>query len=376
MRDAVRAFAREFDVSFPVLFADDTVVNAYTVLQHNLFDRRADLAIPTSFLLNEAGDVVMVYRGETDAETILRDLEGGLALPFKGRWVRSGPARDFTALGASYAERGLPEQALQAFERAWEAGVRSPELLNNLAGALVQVGALDRAEELLRGVLEANPNDLDATVNLASVLLDKGDAAGAYDLAREVSEARSDDGAALALLGAAAFGLERYDEAERGYRRAIELDPSQPGPHENLGGLLASTDRLPDAIASLEEAARLGGGSVKLYSNLGVLHMRTGDSQQGLAAFRRAVEIDPADYGANLNLALYYTQIQAPRVARDWATKAREADPDQEGAYLLEAQAAADSGDLAGARALLQELLRRQPRSAEAASALERLDQR
>jgi hypothetical protein len=117
-RDAVRAFAREFGVSFPVLFADDAVVNAYTVLQHNLFDRRTDLAIPTSFLLDEAGDVVMVYRGETDVETDFAG-PGRAARRCRSRAAGCDQGRiaTITALGASYAERGLP--------RASAAGLRA-----------------------------------------------------------------------------------------------------------------------------------------------------------------------------------------------------------------------------------------------------------
>jgi len=372
-RAAVESFAAEFELPFPVLLADDGAVNAYTILQHNLLDRRTDLAIPTTFLLNEAGDVEMLYRGEVEAKTILADLEGGAAAPFDGLWVRSGPDRDFVALGASYAERGLADHAIEAFERAWTNGVRSPELANNLAGALIQTGRLERAEQLLRGALDSNPNDLDAASNLASLLLEKGEYSAAYDQAARVAAARTDDIAALVVQGSAAFALGRATEAEQLYRRAIEQAPERPEPHENLAALLASTERLEPAIASYDRAVELGAASVKLFSNLGVLHMRTGSPARGLAAFRKAAEVDPNDYGANLNLALYYTQTGAVRMARDWAAKARAADPSQPGAYLVEAQAAAASGDRTGARAVIEQLLERHPDSAEGKQALEAL---
>ncbi len=372
-RAKVGGFAKEFQLPFPILLADDEAVNAYTILQHNLLDRRTDLAIPTTFLLNEAGEVEMLYRGEVEASVVLADLQGGPAEPFAGRWVRSGPDRDFVALGASYAERGLAAHAIEAFEAAWNKGVRSPELANNLAGALVQTGRLDRAEELLRGALDANPNDLDAAANLASLLLKKGEFSSAYEQARRVAAARADDIAALVVQGSAAFALGRPQEAEQLYRRAIEMAPERPEPHENLAGLLASTERLEPAIASYEQAVELGASSAKLFSNLGVLHMRTGSPARGLAAFRKAAEVDPDDYGANLNLALYYTQNGAVRIAREWAVKARTADPSQPGAYLVEAQAAAAAGDRPGARAVIELLLERHPDSTEGKQALEAL---
>lgn len=372
---AVERFAAEFALPFPVLLANDEAVNAYTILQHNLLDRRTDLAIPTTFLVNESGEVEALYRGETDARTILADLDDGRALPFDGRWVRSGPDRDFVALGASYAERGLTVHAVDAFERAWENGVRSPELANNLAGALIQAGSLDRAEQLLRGALEADPNDLDAAVNLASLLLDREQFQAAYQQAQRVAEARPDDVAAQVIQGSAAFALGRPEEAEHIYRAAIESAPLRPEPHESLGALLASTDRFKPAVEAYEKAAELGAASVKLYSNLGVLYMQTGSPARGLDAFRKAVESDPADYGANLNLALYYTQSGAPRPAQDWASKARAADPSQPGAYLVEAQALAASGDRSAARVLIEQLLERHPGSVEGKRALEALSQ-
>lgn len=370
---AVRAFADEFRVPFPVLPASDEVVNAFTVLQHNLFDRRTDLAIPTSFLVDEAGDVITVYRGETDAATILRDLEGGSAYPFEGRWVRGGVDRDFVALGASYAERGLIEPAIGAFERAWNAGVRSPELSNNFAGALLQAGELGRAETLLRDARQAAPQDQDLALNLASVALAQDAYAEAYELASNVVAARADDAAAHTILGSAAFAQGRQDEAESSFRRAIELDAALPDAHQNLAGLLASSGRLDAAIESYETAVELGASSAGLYSNLGTLFMMTGAPARGLEAFQKAVELDSRDYGANLNLALYFARSGDPSQAREWAEKARRIDPEQPAAYLLGAEAAAASGDVAAARSLLEELLRRDPSSSAAQQALDRL---
>ena len=68
--------------------------------------------------------------------------------------------------------------------------------------------------------------------------------------------------------------------------------------------------------------------------------MQGGMSANGLLAFRRAVRADPADYGANLNLALYYAQAGDMRQVLQWArARQKEADPERAEAPLLETRA-------------------------------------
>jgi len=376
-RDAVGEFAAEFGVPFPVLFADDQVVNAYTVLQHNLFDRRSDLAIPTSFLLDERGDVVRVYRGETTADAILSGLDedASAALPFSGRWIRSEPSRNFAALGAAYAERGLAVPAIAAFERAIESGKATAELSNNLAGALLQAGEWERAEALLRQSLSTDPNDLDATLNLATLLLQRGGEDEARRLAQKVADARPDDGSAWTLLASAELAQGRVEAAETHYQKALDIDRSAPGTYDGLGALQASTGRFDEAIRSYEEAVRLGADSAQLHSNLGALYMQTGSPARGLLAFKRAAVLSPEDYGVQLNLALYYSQTGSLRQASEAAERAREADPKRVEAYWIGAQASAGLGDRETARSLLEKLLVINPQDADAQKLLEQLGQ-
>ncbi|HEX3469908.1 MAG TPA: ASPIC/UnbV domain-containing protein, partial [Silvibacterium sp.] len=63
---AARSFAALEGLSFPVLFATGDVAGIYNIVYRYLFDRRRDLAIPTSFLLNKEGMIVKVYQGPID----------------------------------------------------------------------------------------------------------------------------------------------------------------------------------------------------------------------------------------------------------------------------------------------------------------------
>ena len=51
--------------------------------------------------------------------------------------------------------------------------------------------------------------------------------------------------------------LGRLDDAEREFRRAIEIAPDRPGPHYGLGVVLERRGRIGEAIGSYREAARI-----------------------------------------------------------------------------------------------------------------------
>ncbi len=374
-RSQARAFAAELALPFPVLFADDAAVNAYTVLNENLFDRRRPLAIPTSFLLDEDGRVAEVYRGETRAAEIYRPRrESPRSLPFSGRWALAQPRRDFVELGASFAERNLPGPAIAMFEEAAARGVETPGLLNNFAAALLQRGESGRAERLLRRSLEIRPNQADARVNLAGRLLARGETGEAAAMLEASLAVFPDDAAAWDLLGSARFAAGDLDAAEAAYRRGLELAPENANLHENLGALLAAAGRPREAIDELEQARKLGADSAQLHMNLGSLYMQGGMSANGLLAFRRAARADPANYGANLNLAMYYAQAGDMRQVLQWARAAKEADPERAEAPLLEARALIGLGQRPQAAAVLRGVLERHPRSDEAQALLRELE--
>jgi hypothetical protein len=68
--EKARSFAtQQAKLSFPVLFATKDVAGVYNIIYRYLFDRRRDLAIPTSFLLDKEGMIVKVYQGADRSAT-------------------------------------------------------------------------------------------------------------------------------------------------------------------------------------------------------------------------------------------------------------------------------------------------------------------
>jgi tetratricopeptide (TPR) repeat protein len=85
------------------------------------------------------------------------------------------------------------------------------------------------------------------------------------------------------------------DEAERLYRRAIELEPNHPTARFNLGVVLEDRGETGEAIEQYREAVRLDPRVADVHFNLARLYQQTGDQQAALRHFSRfrALTRDP-----------------------------------------------------------------------------------
>ena len=378
-RQQVAAFVKEarldFGPSFMALVANDDTVTAYTVLHRYLTNYRRDMAIPTSYLLDEQGRVIKFYRGAAEAEQILADAKAGSgpAAPFEGRWISGEPGRSFLAMATEMAARGQAAPARQLFETALARGEASADLYNNLAGLLHDQGEGGRAAELLVKSLELNPAQVDARINLGGLLVEKGDLTGALALFGEAKRLRPDDPLIHQQLGATYFYLNQFANAERAYREAVRLEPEKAEPHASLGSVLGAQGLLEEALKEFETARAMGEPDTQLLSNLGALYMQLGQPEKGLAAFLEAAETDASDYAARVNLGMYYLHEENAPEARKWLAEARTVDPSQPEAPYLEAQLLSLEGQDAEAKALLESLLEVNPGFEPARELLEEL---
>ena len=92
-------------------------------------------------------------------------------------------------------------------------------------------------------------------------------------------------------------GAEQEDalnKAVAAYQKAIELKPDAPEYHNNYALALAKQKKFPEAQAELTKAAQLDPTSAgKYYYNLGAVLVNTGQTDQALDAFKKAIAADP-----------------------------------------------------------------------------------
>jgi protein O-GlcNAc transferase len=121
----------------------------------------------------------------------------------------------------------------------------------------------------------------------------------------EPVEASSVDPEVHHLLGNARAALGRADDAERCYRRAVELEPRFRKSWNNLGNLAGARGDLDEALACYDRALALE-PSAPTHFNRGRLHLRLGRPIDALADFEAGVRLDPGHWKlrAELGVAL------------------------------------------------------------------------
>jgi TolB-like protein/Tfp pilus assembly protein PilF len=106
--------------------------------------------------------------------------------------------------------------------------------------------------------------------------------------------------------------LQVYDwnwaEAEREYKRAIDLDPRYPLAHQWYGGHLERTGRLNESIAERKVAVELDPLSPSTNFELGLAYFFARDYDRGIDQFQKALELEKGFPSALQMLLVSYAQ--------------------------------------------------------------------
>jgi predicted O-linked N-acetylglucosamine transferase (SPINDLY family) len=97
----------------------------------------------------------------------------------------------------------------------------------------------------------------------------------------------------LIAQGVAAQNAQRFGEAERAYRTALQLDGTNPEALTLLGTLAGIAGRFQMAVDLFLRALERDSGNADIYHNLGETYRQLGDTGKALPAFNRAIELRP-----------------------------------------------------------------------------------
>ncbi|MGA3023363.1 MAG: tetratricopeptide repeat protein [Bryobacteraceae bacterium] len=344
--DAVRAP----DSSFPVLRGSDDVAGVYSLLYRYLFDRHRDLILPTSFLIDEKGDIVKVYQGRVNPEHVEQDLRHiprttaerlSRALPFPGVSDTYEFARNYLSYGSVFFQRGYFDQAEAAFRLALRDDPSSAEALYGLGSVYLKLerasearASFERAAKLPAGYPETRPNAFNNLGLLATRGGRTGEAIGYFQEALRVSP---DHLIALQNLGNAYRQQKRWEEARKTLERALAVGPRDPDVNYSLGMVFAQTGDTERAYQYLRRALQLRPVYPEALNNLGVLCLRTERRDEAVAAFEESIRVAPAFDQSYLNLARVYSLEGHPEKARSVLLALLKQHPDH-----VEAQRALD----------------------------------
>ncbi len=344
-----RTLAREAKLTFLSLFATDEVAGVYNIIFRYLFDRRRDLALLTSLLLDTAGRIVKVYGGPVPTDTLLADARSlpqtpaermRKALPFPGKLYGGSFARNDFTYGVAMFQHGYFEHAAASFQQVVAAHPDDAEGYYNLGTLSLRRNNFAEARQYLEKALQLKPNYPEAWNNLGMMAAQEGHADQAVQNFQRTLELRPNFATALLNLGNVYRRQRNFAEAQSCLLRALALQPDDPEANYSLGLLYAQQNQPGQAERYLLAAVTLRPDYPEALNNLGVLYVHGGDYAKAQAQFVACTERVPDYEESYLNLARLYLQ----------------------------------QGDKVKAKQTVEDLLRRRPDSAAGKSALQALE--
>jgi Flp pilus assembly protein TadD/peroxiredoxin len=324
--DAVRAFTANQPLNFPNLLATPEVGGVYNILYRYLFDRRRDLPVPGSFLLDKEGLIVKVYQGSLDLKTLAQDLRSvqlsqpertRRALPFPGTLYQDIFQRNDFTYGVALFQHGYLDQAAASLKKVIAAKPQDPEAYYNLGTLYIRKGSLEEARQYLEQAIKLRPSYPEAWNNLGLLAAQQGQTDDAIHNFKESLRLRPSYAIALANLGNLCRREGSFDEAEKLLRRALEITPDDPEVNYSLGMLFAHQERLDQAEQFLQTALSLRPDYPDALNNLGVLYVRERRNSEAEEKLQSCIRIAPDFDQPYVNLARLYALEQEKQKARE-----------------------------------------------------------
>jgi lipopolysaccharide assembly protein B len=245
--------------------------------------------------------------------------------------VAGDPLEIRLIIGNLYREKGQVGRAIQEHQALLQrSNLRKLEHANVLLCLGLDYrrgGFVDRAAEAFTEVVRFDPNNEYALSNLEKLYEEQHLWADAY-ATRQKLAAKSDAAdqprhqAILAFLenelGTEAFKGKEYAEAARHFDAAIDLDPTNPPAHLNLGDVRLLQGDTTGAVAAWERLVeRAPERSYLTFSRLEKAYPQLGDDNRFAALCRKLIAGNPQDWRSRLALSQYLSSRGNPREALD-----------------------------------------------------------
>lgn len=253
--------------------------------------------------------------------------------------------------------------AVIQLKSALQQSPQSPEARFLLGKALLAEGKVAEAVLELEKARDLKHPDNEVLPLLAKALLGQRQAKKLTDLYGNTSLPDPAAHAALKAMVAAAYGAQgKLDLAEANVKAALQLDPKNATAIVLQARLMAGRGEMDQALAVLDKLLAEQPKQAEAWHLKGdVLAVGKHDAVGGVAAYKKALEIQPRYTSAHVSLittALQRGDMAGFKAAVDDMSKALPGHPDT---MLYEAQSALVSKNFAAARNIMQKLLQAAP---------------
>jgi tetratricopeptide (TPR) repeat protein len=220
---------------------------------------------------------------------------------------RNGDAR--LLLGSILAEEGKSAEAIRHIEEAVRLMPQSPMAQNALGEALDTAGDSSRARAAFEKAVALDPRFAQAHANLGRVLMQAGESSGAAEhLDRAIALAGPTPDAAypLHLRAKIHTGQDEVEKAAAALKLAVAAQPDFGEAWSDLGQARKALLDDAGALAAFRRAVEVNPENAISQYRLGAEHLRQGNAHDAVTHLRKSFQLDPGNQSTlnSLQLAL------------------------------------------------------------------------
>jgi tetratricopeptide (TPR) repeat protein len=163
----------------------------------------------------------------------------------------------------------------------------------------------EKAEQVLRTLLNEDPDNDQTLELLTQLLLDENKAGEAISLL-EGMNARSPSATLYDLLGDAYTQTHDFPKAESAYRKAADLEPSEAGHLRGLGNALLAEEKYTDALAVFQKLSDLMPDDSDTYVSIARIYRELHQYDKAEENLVKARQYSPGSLDVMFNEAMIY----------------------------------------------------------------------
>lgn len=260
-----------------------------------------------------------------------------------------------------YRTTGQLDAARDVLERGLQHTARSArpyaDIAHELGLALVDLGAIDRAERQFEAAINANPRHVPSYLMLAQLERRAGNDRAAARRYEAALDAGASDPAVLAQIGATLIELREYTTAVTAYERAIALQPASATLRYQAALAYLGVGRLDAADESAQRALERQPVYPEALALLGDIALQRGNLAVAGQQYRAALQQNPALAAAHIGLGRVAAAGGDWSIAAGHFLNAVQGDSQSADAWLWLGEARVRTGDVDGAIAAYRQAL-------------------
>jgi putative PEP-CTERM system TPR-repeat lipoprotein len=241
------------------------------------------------------------------------DIQQALAIAREAQFANPFDAQALDLLGVTQLAAGEKESAVLTFGKLAIAVPMSPAAHYRLATAQAATQNFAGAIVSLNKALSLKPDYLDAEVLLASAEARTGQFREAMTIAQQLQKQHPELPTGLAVQGDILMAQQQYAAALKAYEKAVAIDNTGDVLAIKIHQALTAGGKAKEADARLVDWLKDHPNDVPARAYLASSYMGTGQNRQAIEQYQFVVQNDPKSALALNNLAWLYQQEKDPR---------------------------------------------------------------